>query len=275
MTGLRRRAVGVVALVCAAAAVGVGAQGAAAAPSSSAGAKIAAIANSTRLAASYLQHAPNSLRRLAADGILFESVFLLAPHPGGELHFAMRHAARAHTAAITIPGTVVGGLDLNSYCQSLGFDHSMLIGNIVIGPGAAYSWVCVTATGTQTPIDMQAACLYQYPGQVTIAYPQDVNNGFSWVCIAPTTGSFTDPTTNTTVTTVITANGAVTLITSPTSASVTFSYNGSVGTVVQDPSGGYIGCDGSGGTLPVLVFEGGGSTLPVLASDGSGGTLPV
>jgi hypothetical protein len=258
--------------------IGVGAQGAAAAPSpSSAGAKIAAIATSTRLAATDLQHAPNVVRQFAADAILFQSISLLAPHPAhhGGLHFAARHAAVAHSAAIPIPGTVVGGLVLNSYCQSLGFDHSMLIGNIVLAPGAAFNWVCVTAAGAQTPIDMQAACVFQYPGQVTIAYPQDVNDGFSWVCIAPTTGSFTDPTTGTTVTTLITANGAVTLITSPTGASVTFDYNGSSGTVVQDPNGGYISCDGAGGTLPVLTFEGGGSTLPVLAENGSGGTLPI
>lgn len=95
------------------------------------------------------------------------------------------------------------------------------------------------------------------------------------MCIAPATGTFTDPATNTTVTTVITANGAVTLITSPTGASVTFDYNGLSGTVVQDPTGGYISCEGSGGTLPILVFEGAGSTLPVLATDGTGATLPI
>jgi hypothetical protein len=154
------------ACVLAAVSIGVGAQGAAAAPSSSAGAKIAAIVSSTKFAATYLQHAPNSLRQLAADAILFESVFLLAPHPAHHagLHFAARHAAVAHTAAIPIPGTVVGGLDLNSYCQSLGFAYSMVIGNVQIAPGAAYNWVCVTAPGAQTPIVMQAACLFQYPG---------------------------------------------------------------------------------------------------------------
>lgn len=271
----RRRVVGGIACVLVAVSIALSAQGAAAAPSSlSAAASISAIVNSTKFAATYLQHAPNSLRRLAADGILFESVFLLAPHHGG-LHFAARHPAVAHTAAIPIPGTVVGGLNLNSYCQSLGFDHSMVIGNIVLAPGAAYNWVCVTTSGAQTPIVMQSACVFQYPGQVTIAYPQDVNDAFSWVCIAPTSGTFTDPITGTTVTTVITANGAVTLITSPTGASVTFDYNGLSGTVVQDPTGGYISCDGAGGTLPVLTFEGGGSTLPVLAENGSGGTLPV
>ena len=265
------------ACVLVAVSIGVGAQGAAAAPSSSAGAKIAAIVSSTRFAATYLQHAPNSLRQLAADAILFQSIFLLAPHPAhhGGLHFAARHAAVAHAAAVPIPGTVVGGLVLNSYCQSLGFDHSMLIGNVVLAPGAAFNWVCVTASGAQTPINMQAACVFQYPGQVTIAYPQDVNDGFSWVCIAPVSGSVTDPTTGTTVTTLITVNGAVTLITSPTGASVTFDYNGTIGTVVQDPNGGYIACDGSGSTLPILVFEGGGSTLPVLADGGAGSTLPI
>jgi hypothetical protein len=151
----------------------------------------------------------------------------------------------------------------------------MVIGNVQIAPGAAYNWVCVTAPGAQTPIVMQAACLFQYPGQVTIAYPQDVNDAFSWVCIAPASGSFTDPTTGTTVTTLITANGAVTLITSLTGAAVTFDYNGTSGTVVQDPNGGYIAETGAGSTLPVLTFTGGGSTLPILAGDGAGSTLPI
>jgi hypothetical protein len=95
------------------------------------------------------------------------------------------------------------------------------------------------------------------------------------VCIAPTSGTSTNPATGTTVTTLTTPNGAVTLITNPTGASVTFSYNGTVWTVVQGPNGGYIACGQSGGTLPVLVFDGGGSTLPVLAFEGSGGTFPM
>jgi hypothetical protein len=101
------------------------------------------------------------------------------------------------------------------------------------------------------------------PGQVTIAFPQDPDNAFSWVCIAPATGSFTDPTTNTTVTTVTANNGGATLIISPTSDYLTVDLSGNGATVVQGTNGGYIACcGGSGGTLPVLAYIGG-STLPI------------
>ena len=45
---------------------------------------------------------------------------------------------------------------------------------------------------------------------MTIAYPQDVNNAYSWVCIAPTTGTFTNP--NATTYSLEAANGSVVLI---------------------------------------------------------------
>jgi len=269
-----RRALAVaVASVAVAAVTGAGAQAApAASPQIPAATSIAIIAGSTQLAVSHLQHTPNFIRRAAAQAIIDEARLLIGTRRGGNMATLAALVTNPATAtpsqvatlaAVAPPGTVVGGLVLDAYCRNLGFDHSAVNGPIV-APSAAFKWFCVATSGAQTPIIMQSACIAQYPGQVTIAFPQDVNDAYSWVCIVPAAGHFTDPGSNTTVDTVTTPNSGATLIVSPTGSFVTFDQNGTGGSVdVNGDGSGFLSwCNGCG-TLPVLTFEGGGSTLPV------------
>jgi hypothetical protein len=123
--------------------------------------------------------------------------------------------------------------------------------------------VCVSGSGAQTPINLQAACDYQYPAQVTIAYPQDPDNSYSYVCLAPVTGSYTDSATGTTVTSVTAADGDATLITSPDSSYLAVDDDGNSATVVQDSDrSGCMSFEGStGGSVLTYEGAGGGSSI--------------
>lgn len=114
----------------------------------------------------------------------------------------------------------------------------------------------MSAAGGQTPINVQSDCLEQHPGQVTIAYPQDPDNSYSWVCLAPAAGSYTNPATDTTVISLTSSNGDATLIINPASSYLTVDDNGSSATVEQDSDGsGYMSYEGSSGTS-VLTYDG-------------------
>src|ERR1700722_7245634 len=125
--------------------------------------------SSTKLAVGTLQKAPAVLQVLAA-GLILDGA----------------RAQLSHLNDPSSPGTVVGGLDLYTYCQSIGYaDGSYTSVPGVETAAGAYTWYCVSASGTQTAINIQDACDAQYSGQATIAYPQDPNNSYSWVCITP------------------------------------------------------------------------------------------
>ena len=259
----RRLAAAAVAASLTVGVVGLGAPAATAAPTPlSASTRIAMIQGSMRLAVTYLQHTPNFVRRLAARVIVGEAKLLLSA-PGTRPAGPNGAAPAAALATTAPPGVVLGGLILDSYCANLGFDHSEVNGPIV-APDAAFNWFCVSASGSLTPISIQAACLAQYPGPATIAFPQDVNDAFTWVCIAPTPGHFGTPD-GTTVDVVTSPDGSAILISGPDGSYVATDQNGGAGTVDlnSDGSGSIACCGGSTGTLPVLTFEGGGSTLPV------------
>lgn len=224
------------------AALGVG-PAASAAPAGAPGgqAAITVLYDATVLATSGLQNAPNQARVLAAKAILAGARLLLnGPDPSS-------------------PGIELGGLDLYAYCQSLGDASSYTAYPGQEIPGGAYTWYCVSGTGAQTPIDLQAACIWEYPGNIAIAYPQDPDNSYSWICITPASGSYTDGATHTTVTSVKTSNSDATLITNPDSSFLTVDDNGASATVVQDSGGGgYTSYDGgNGGGVAILVYEGG------------------
>jgi hypothetical protein len=194
------------------------------------------LATAVQVADKYLGYAPLKLRYQAAEGIISLARGLLGAGPD----------------PVGLPGTIVGGLVLDAYCQSIGGSHSYTPDPGNEAPGAAYTWSCLSASGAETPIVMQNACFAQYPAQVTIAYPQDVNNAYSWVCIAPSTGTFTNP--GATTYSLQATNGSVVLIVG-SDGSVYLGVatsGGADGTVVIEPDGsGYIAEEGSGSTLPI------------------------
>ena len=85
--------------------------------------------------------------------------------------------------------TDLGGLNLNGYCQSLGFNSATLT-KPQTGPNAAFNnWRCQASNGTMQPINMTQACRWQYrPTKDLLAHPIDPDDAFSWVCYpaAPT-----------------------------------------------------------------------------------------
>jgi hypothetical protein len=104
-------------------------------------------------------------------------------------------AGAGTSTANTTPGNV-GGLDLASYCQSLG-DHgttsagpAILRRAAVTGPNFAYqNWACVQDNGKVVPMSdtgpapsLLDACLHQYPNVALYAAPLDANDAFSWNC---------------------------------------------------------------------------------------------
>jgi hypothetical protein len=201
-----------------------------------ANAKVTVIATAVQLADKFLGYVPLKLRYEAAEGIISLAKGFLG----------------AGSDPVGIPGTIVGGLVLDAYCQSIGDSSSTTPDPGNEAPGAAYTWSCVSASGAETPIVMQNACLYQYPSQVTIAYPTDVNNAYSWNCIAPVTGTFTNP--NATTYSLQASNGSVVLIVG-SDGSVYLAVatsGGSDGSVVIDSGGsGYIADSSGGSTLPI------------------------
>ena len=93
--------------------------------------------------------------------------------------------------------TLLGGLDLDGYCRSIGFSHSQL-NSAIVAAGALNDWVCVSSSGGQTPINLQAACNFQYPGFNEILVGNS-NNGYSGQCWAKGTPTGTSTTTTTKV----------------------------------------------------------------------------
>ncbi len=90
------------------------------------------------------------------------------------------------------PGAVLGGLNLDAYCG--GYSHVPGIGapgtNVEFGPNQAFKWDCVNAAGTSgSPINMQAACNATY-GPNALAFVENPNDAYSWVCVSAPTGSY-------------------------------------------------------------------------------------
>jgi hypothetical protein len=73
----------------------------------------------------------------------------------------------AHAATHTAHASNLGGIDLRSYCRSLGYTNEAIVGTTI------YDWRCVNADGSQANIDMTNACRWQYgPGAI------DYSNNF-------------------------------------------------------------------------------------------------
>lgn len=81
--------------------------------------------------------------------------------------------------ATSSSGTVLGGLDLDSYC------NNKYGSNYTAVPLDNTNWACQTNggnIGAFYPITIQSACVWQYNRQDVVAQQQDPNNVDTWVC---------------------------------------------------------------------------------------------
>ena len=80
------------------------------------------------------------------------------------------------------PAEALGGLDLFTYCRSLGYVGFALT-KPRFGPNAAYNnWRCQTASGEVHPFSFEQACKFQYGLEAVQAHPTDPDDAFTWVC---------------------------------------------------------------------------------------------
>jgi hypothetical protein len=85
--------------------------------------------------------------------------------------------------------TPLGLLDLDAYCQNLGFDRAILTES-QIGENAACdpnhcvdkNWSCVDGSPPAARIDMTDACEFQYDQTDLTAWPLDPHDAFTWQC---------------------------------------------------------------------------------------------
>lgn len=109
-------------------------------------------------------------------------------------------------------GQLLGGMNLGGYCQSIGQEGADLNGS---------TWICYPSN---TSINMDSACQWQYPGQNAIAQQDIAGNPYSWSCYSGTasptpTGSVVATTTPTPTKTILpTATSAPTI--APTGTTV-------------------------------------------------------
>jgi len=78
----------------------------------------------------------------------------------------------------SVSGRRLGGVDLEAYCQSLGYSGVELIQPNV------YGWRCVDSNGSTSSISVIAACRVQYDDPTATANYSDFNDPDSWYCIS-------------------------------------------------------------------------------------------
>lgn len=88
------------------------------------------------------------------------------------------------SAARADPPTPLGGLDLQSYCQSLGYTGVTLKKGFILGEQAAYdNWRCYTGTPADThSFSMEQACMWTYGPNAVQTHPLNADDAFTWVC---------------------------------------------------------------------------------------------
>ncbi|MDQ6879188.1 MAG: hypothetical protein M3082_16150 [Candidatus Dormibacteraeota bacterium] len=79
------------------------------------------------------------------------------------------------------PPRLLGGLDLNGYCQSLGYEGARVPGDVITGHTTFNDWRCVK-DGSFHPFSFEQACQWQYGLNAVQAHPLDKNDAFSWRC---------------------------------------------------------------------------------------------
>ncbi len=71
---------------------------------------------------------------------------------------------------------LLGPVDLNRYCQSLGDVRASLDGS------TAYDWHCVTPSGNHVSIDVIKACQLEYNRSDATAIASNIHDTSSWKC---------------------------------------------------------------------------------------------
>jgi len=84
------------------------------------------------------------------------------------------------------PPRVLGGLDLQGYCQNQRYDGVVLEGGAIIGHNVFNNWRCQTAGNTH-PFSFEQACRWQYGLQAVQARPTDRDDAFGWRCYSVAT----------------------------------------------------------------------------------------
>src|SRR3954464_14456454 len=81
--------------------------------------------------------------------------------------------AGAASAARADPPAPLGGLELRTYCQSLGYADVVLKKGFIVGDQAAYNnWRCYSDTPSNThPFSMEQACKWSYGVNAVQAHP--------------------------------------------------------------------------------------------------------
>jgi hypothetical protein len=88
--------------------------------------------------------------------------------------------------------TVLGGLDVWSYCISEGYPTVGYKRGYIAGPQAAFNnWVCQTGPDQLNPvnthpINIVAACQWYYNRKAVQAHPDNPDHAWSWKCYAST-----------------------------------------------------------------------------------------
>src|SRR4029077_16579719 len=102
-----------------------------------------------------------------------------APAPVAPVTSVQQPSPAPTTQTPTTPAptaTVLGGVDLQAYCQSLGYSSVQLVQN------NAYGWRCVASNGSTSSIDVIAACRAEYNDPAAEAHYSNYNNPDSWYC---------------------------------------------------------------------------------------------
>ncbi len=95
------------------------------------------------------------------------------------------------------PPHKIGGLDVETYCEHLGYHGeennptALLKGGIEGLEFAFHNWACVNGSGTTVEIkekgaapSMEDMCHFEHAGVASFAYPINPNNAFTWNCYA-------------------------------------------------------------------------------------------
>jgi hypothetical protein len=91
-------------------------------------------------------------------------------------------ATRSVTVTLTSPPsfTTLGGLDLTSYCTSIGD-----IGGASLDGSTANDWKCITDSGTHVALSMDDACAWGYlTNEGAFSQMGSVSDPYSWKCYA-------------------------------------------------------------------------------------------